>query len=60
MTASRICMLAFLLGLGTAGLAACDSTDGPAEQAGEKIDNATQKAGQAVENMGDNIQKQAE
>jgi hypothetical protein len=53
-------MLALLLGLGTAGLAACDNADGPAEQAGEKVDNATQDAGQALENAGDKLQKQVE
>lgn len=60
MGSTRLCMLALLLGLGSAGLAACDSSDGPAEQAGEKVDNATQKAGEAIENVGDKIQRQAE
>ena len=55
MGSTRLCMLALLLGLGSAGLAACDSSDGPAEQAGEKVDNATQKAGEAIENAGDKI-----
>ena len=45
MGSTRLCMLALRLGLGSAGLTACDSSDGPAEQAGEKVDNATQKAG---------------
>ncbi|MFP8967306.1 hypothetical protein ACKC9G_12055 [Pokkaliibacter sp. CJK22405] len=31
------------------GLAACDNNDGPAEQMGEKIDNATTDAGNAIE-----------
>ena len=67
MPTTRLCMLALLLGLGTAGLAACDNADGPAEQAGEKVDNATQDAGQALqdagqalENTGDKLQKQVE
>lgn len=60
MPTTRLCMLALLLGFGTAGLAACDSADGPAEQAGEKVDNATQDAGQALENAGDKLQKQVE
>ncbi|PXF29385.1 hypothetical protein WH50_21090 [Pokkaliibacter plantistimulans] len=38
-----------LSSLMTLGLAACDSDDGPAEQLGEKIDNAVTSAGNAVE-----------
>ncbi|WP_164513414.1 hypothetical protein [Thiosocius teredinicola] len=34
---------------------ACDQ-DGPAEQAGEKIDNAVENAGEAIENAGDKIE----
>lgn len=36
-------------------LTGCDQ-DGPAEQAGEKIDNAVEKAGDKIEEAGDQIQ----
>ncbi len=36
--------------------AGCDSQDGPAEQAGKSIDQATQKAGEKIEEAGDSIQ----
>lgn len=36
-------------------LSACDSADGPAEKAGESIDNAAQTAGDKVEAAGDKI-----
>lgn len=37
-------LLASVLCFSVTALAACDSNDGPAEKAGEKIDNATNKA----------------
>lgn len=43
----------------TAGLAACEKK-GPAETAGEKIDQATENAGKKMEEVGNNIQKSAE
>lgn len=42
-----------------AGLAACEKK-GPAETAGEKIDQATEKAGEKMEDVGNSIQKSAE
>lgn len=36
-------------------LTACD-TDGPAEEAGEDIDNAVERAGEKIEEAGDRIQ----
>lgn len=39
------------LALGT--LAACDSNDGPMEEAGEQIDNAVDETAEAVEDAGD-------
>lgn len=36
-------------------LTGCDQ-DGPAEQAGEKIDNAVEKAGDKIEEAGDKVQ----
>lgn len=39
-------------------LAGCEK-EGPAERAGEKIDNSAEKAGQQVEKAGDKIQDAA-
>lgn len=50
-------LLAALLGLGTVGLAACDSNDGPAEQAGEQVDDAFDEAGDAAEDAGDEVEE---
>jgi len=44
---------AIALALAVAGLAACEK--GPAEKAGEKIDNAAKKAGDKMEDAGDKI-----
>jgi hypothetical protein len=41
-----------------AALSACQK--GPAEKAGEKIDNATEKTGQQIEKAGDKIQDAAQ
>lgn len=43
--------LVFVLGLGTLGLAACEQ-EGPAEQAGEKVDSAIERAGDAINPQG--------
>lgn len=37
-------------------LAGCDTNDGPAEEAGENVDNAIDKSGEKIENAGDKIQ----
>jgi hypothetical protein len=37
-------------------LSGCDSQEGPAEQAGEKIDNAAEQTGEKIEQAGDAIQ----
>jgi len=37
-------------------LSGCDSSDGPAEKAGEKLDNAVDEAGDKIENAGDKIE----
>lgn len=34
----------------------CDTTDGPAEEAGENIDNAVDHAGDRIEDAGDRIE----
>ncbi|MBL28370.1 MAG: hypothetical protein CMM50_12570 [Rhodospirillaceae bacterium] len=48
-----------LLGLTVGWLAACDE-EGPAEKAGEAIDNAVEDAGDAVEDAGDAIEDTAD
>ncbi|WP_048307814.1 hypothetical protein [Halomonas sp. PR-M31] len=51
--------LAMLMALMLGGVAACDD-QGPAEEAGENIDDAVDDAGDNVEEMGDDIQDSAE
>jgi len=50
-----IATFAFLLAM---GLAACEK--GPAEKAGEKIDNAAEKAGDKIEDATDNASDKLE
>jgi predicted small secreted protein len=40
-------------------LAGCDTQEGPAEQAGENIDNAMENAGEQIEEAGESIQEKA-
>lgn len=37
------------------GIAGCDINEGPAEKAGENIDNAVDKTGDAIDDAGDKI-----
>lgn len=41
-------------------LTACGEPDGPAEQAGEKIDHAMEKAGDKMEEAGDAIERKTD
>ncbi|WP_017431287.1 hypothetical protein [Vreelandella jeotgali] len=41
------------------GLAACEDDKGPAEKAGESIDESMEEAGDSLEEMGDEIQESA-
>ena len=50
---------AVLMALLAGGLAACDN-QGPAEEAGENIDNSMEDAGESIENAGENIEDAAE
>lgn len=50
---------AVLIVLLAGGLAACDN-QGPAEEAGENIDNSMESAGESIENAGENIEEAAE
>ncbi|MDZ7854244.1 MAG: hypothetical protein U5L98_16835 [Halomonas sp.] len=52
--------LALLIAMLGAGLAACEEEQGPAEQAGENIDESMEKMGEGMEEMGDEIEKAAE
>lgn len=52
-TLSRKVALALLAGLLTLGLAACEE-QGPAEEAGEEIDQAVEEAGDSIEEATDN------
>lgn len=51
--------LALLIALMLGGVAACDD-QGPAEEAGENIDNAAENAGDSMEEAGEDMQDAAE
>lgn len=51
--------LALLMAAMMGGLAACDN-QGPAEEAGESIDESMESAGESIEEMGENIEEAAE
>ncbi|WP_017940500.1 MULTISPECIES: hypothetical protein [unclassified Thioalkalivibrio] len=50
-----ILVLALMMALGSATLAGCDN-QGPAEEAGENIDDAMDEAGDAMEDAGDEVE----
>jgi hypothetical protein len=50
---------AIVLSFAVAGLTACEKK-GPAERAGESIDNAAKKVGEKIEDAGDKIKDAAE
>lgn len=52
--------MAMLLGLMAFGVVACDNDEGPAEEAGESVDNAMDDAGDAMDDAGEEIQDKAE
>ena len=41
------------------GLLGCEKKEGPAERAGKVVDNAVEKTGQQIENIGEKIQDAA-
>jgi len=61
-TASTLIRLAGVAALAAAGLtlSACDGNDGPAEETGRAIDNATNDAADAVEDAADDLEDAAE
>ncbi|MDP3535314.1 hypothetical protein P8S55_13305 [Halomonas sp. M1] len=52
-------VMALLMAMMVGGLAACDN-QGPAEEAGESIDESMESAGESIEEMGENIEEAAE
>lgn len=54
----KIILSSLLIGV-VAMLAACER-EGPAERAGESIDNAVEKAGKAIESAGDKIREKTD
>lgn len=51
--------LALLMAMMMGGLVACDN-QGPAEEAGENIDESMEDAGDSLEEMGESIEESAE
>lgn len=51
--------LALLMAMMMGGLAACDN-QGPAEEAGESIDESMESAGESIEGLGEDIEEAAE
>lgn len=58
-TPSMTAALAALL-LAVAPITGCDRQEGPAEEAGEEIDQAVEEAGEQVEEAGEAVQESAE
>ncbi|MBZ5486954.1 hypothetical protein HW452_05385 [Halomonas aquamarina] len=53
---SMVGFIALLAG----GLAACDNDKGPAQSAGERIDEGIESAGESIEEAGESMQNAAE
>lgn len=51
--------LALLIAMLMGGVAGCEN-EGPAESAGESLDNAAESAGDSMEEMGEDVQDSAE
>ncbi|SEL39995.1 hypothetical protein [Halomonas daqiaonensis] len=52
--------LALLIAMLGAGLVACEDEQGPAEEAGENIDESMEEMGEGMEEMGDEMEQAAE
>lgn len=59
MKPDRIVSLSLLMGALLVGLSGCQK-EGPAEQAGKKLDQTTEKVGEQIEKAGDSIQDTAQ
>ncbi len=53
MTKLRRFLFLVLLGISAAGIYACPDNDGPAERAGERIDDAAEDVGDKMEDAAD-------
>ncbi len=60
MKISRNVPAALAIGALMIALSGCDMNKGPAEEAGENIDKATEQAGEKIEEAGEKIQDAAE
>ena len=56
MRITRKILILFFAPLLALSLVACEAEQGPAEEAGEAVDNAVEEAGDAVEEAGDAVQ----
>ncbi|WP_326838328.1 MULTISPECIES: hypothetical protein [Halomonadaceae] len=56
----RLLAMAALVAMMGLGLAACQDDPGPAEEAGQNIDEAMEGAGESIEEMGESVQEAAE
>ncbi|WP_163577942.1 hypothetical protein [Halomonas faecis] len=56
---SKLGLVLMLAMLGV-GLAACEEEQGPAEEAGENIDETMEEAGEEIEEMGESVEESAE
>ncbi|ABE60392.1 MULTISPECIES: hypothetical protein [Chromohalobacter] len=52
--------LMLVIGMTAFGVVACDNDEGPAEEAGESVDDAMDNAGDSMEDAGEDIQDAAE
>ncbi|MBB3183940.1 hypothetical protein FHR95_001494 [Halomonas fontilapidosi] len=52
--------LALLIAMLGVGLAACEGEQGPAEEAGENIDESMEEMGEGMEEMGEEMEEAAE
>jgi len=55
MKALSILPVVILMLIGTV-ITGCEANEGPAEQAGEEIDNAVENTGEAIEEAGDKLE----
>ncbi|RXE49428.1 hypothetical protein [Chromohalobacter israelensis] len=52
--------LMLVIGMTALGVVACDNDEGPAEEAGESVDDAMDNADDSMEDAGEDIQDAAE
>lgn len=59
MKALSILPVVILMLIGTV-MTGCEANEGPAEQAGEEIDNAVENTGEAIEEAGDKLEEKTQ